>query len=196
MKNLAGDKYADEYISDELKRAGIEIVKVDPYLISKGEVPYTITGKLSVNGCDIEFHRAWYYWVTKGRVPLEVALKIYAHPEGKRSVRVSGHCGCPPPEDPWIDWIDESGYELGDITDLERYSKDSIIWDCWKMIGEREAMSDSGKFRCIDPILIKEEGTPFITLYHIDSQAGLLLFAETLKGNLTIIEKEKTHDEE
>lgn len=44
MINLAGVKEADEHIQEELYSAGIEIVRGE---LSKGEVPYSITGKLA-----------------------------------------------------------------------------------------------------------------------------------------------------
>ncbi len=179
MKNLAGVKNADRTIKDELERAGIEVIQVDPHLISKGEVPYTITGKLNaadlISGFDIEFHRAWYYWVVAGRVPLKLALQLYAHPEGKRTVRVSGHCGCPPPEDPWIDWICAPLRAVRPIALSSGTSRMSPI--------AAATTTTAAACECSSKRPLGTSGTPFITLYHIDSQAGLLLFTETLKGN-------------
>lgn len=91
MRNLAGDKRADESVRDELLAAEIGLVKIEPY----GEVPATYGGKLGA----FTFRRAWYYWVVKGPMPLEVARKLYEHPRGREVVRVAGHCGCPPPEE-------------------------------------------------------------------------------------------------
>lgn len=182
MKNLAGDNNADSYIRDELTRAGIEIVESEKH---NSEVPYTLTGILRaenlVSGFNIQFYRAWYYWVAEGRVPLDLAWKLYNHPEGKRTVRVSGHCACPPPEDPWIDWIDKNGYKLAKLSEWDNYSSHSTIWD---LVDKETMISKSGVFRWIPDSDIKKEGTPYITGYHIDDQAGLLLFAEVLKGNI------------
>jgi len=53
----------------------------------------------------------------------------------------------------------------------------------WDIVNKETMESEDGIYRWVeDPT---KEGTPYITSYHIDSQAGLLLFAETLKGNLT-----------
>jgi len=53
----------------------------------------------------IKLHRAWRYWVANGPVPLDAALKLYADPVGRKSVRVAGSCGCPPPEQ-WVEVVD------------------------------------------------------------------------------------------
>ncbi|KKM00425.1 hypothetical protein LCGC14_1804580 [marine sediment metagenome] len=62
MKNLAGNKDADKYIKDELEQAGIKVVQVN---LTRGEVPYSLAGKLCKNdlisNLDIIFERAWYY---------------------------------------------------------------------------------------------------------------------------------------
>lgn len=132
MRNLAGEKMADEFIRNELTRAGIEIVENDTMI--PGEVPCKTTGRLvSSEGGVFTFKRNWYYWVVKGPVPYEKAIKLYKHPEGRRTVRVVGHCGCPHPDD----WVAD--------------------------IGNSEMGIDS---------------------YHIDDQAGLLLFVMVMKDLL------------
>lgn len=87
MKNLAGETKADLHILKELSEAGIEIIEGEK---SRGEVPYTLTGKL----CDWNFNRAWYYWMagSKGEgLPLEVATELHkAHGE---EIRVNGYAG-------------------------------------------------------------------------------------------------------
>lgn len=93
MRNLAGEESCDPYILLELDLAGIDKVKKS----SQGEVPYSFEGEL-VNGSVYRFHRAWYYWIVDGPVPLSIARKMYEDEEGVKSVRVAGHCGCPPPE--------------------------------------------------------------------------------------------------
>jgi hypothetical protein len=98
MENLAGETKADLSILKELSEAGIEIVEGKK---SRGEVPYTLTGRLA----DWTFSRAWYYWVARAEkgLPLKVAAKLYKK-HGK-VVRVEGHCGCPPPEE----WLNGEG---------------------------------------------------------------------------------------
>ncbi len=116
MKNLAGETKADLFILEELGNAGIEVVEGRR---SKGEVPYSITGKLG----DWNFIRAWYYWMAgaqKGKgLPLEAALELHnrEYPiieelrkgqsiEIKKGqpiktygqvIRVDGNAGCPTP---------------------------------------------------------------------------------------------------
>jgi hypothetical protein len=126
MRNLAGVSDCDEYIRSELRRACIDI-----HTVQKGntEVPYTLIGKLG----EFEFKRAWYYWVVKGPVPLEVAKELYEHPEGRATVRSGGDCAKRPPE----------------------------TWVC------------------------EINGEKYVDVYHIDGQAGLLLFAQKIKKMYT-----------
>src|SRR3990167_10404866 len=106
MINLAGRADCDEYIRLELSRCGIEIVKhPEPCL---GEVASKLTGKLG----NFTFERAWYYWMVKGLVPLEVAKILYEIPVGKTDIRVAGHCACPPPEHPWLTYRNQRGQEV------------------------------------------------------------------------------------
>ena len=166
MQNLAGvePSKSDEIIASELRIAGIRIIRdMKPY---NGEVSTSVTGVLG----DAEFRRAWYYWVVKCRVPLDMAQKMYANPIGKKDIRVSGHCGCPEPEDPWIEYYDDNGYILADEAELEKYSEDSnLVKSCRANLSLRW-VSD------------KKEGTPYVTSYHIDSQEGLCIFAKHLTG--------------
>jgi len=104
MKNLAGETKADLHILKELSEAGIEVVEGER---SRGEVPYTLTGKLD----NWTFDRAWYYWMAgnqKGKgLPLEVATELHnreysikGEPEPKtygEVIRVDGDCRCPAP---------------------------------------------------------------------------------------------------
>jgi hypothetical protein len=84
MKNLAGETKADLHILEELSKAGIEIVEGEK---TRGEVPYTLTGKLA----DWNFSRAWCYWMAGAQdgkgLPLEVAVELhnrgYSNKEGQ-----------------------------------------------------------------------------------------------------------------
>ena len=101
MKNAAGDKNCDEYLRQELEKAGIEIIELG--FPVRQEVPASIVGIL--NGWT--FKRAWYYWVAKAgegvALPFEIAEEL--HEQHGQAVRVSGHCGCPAPrewyKEPW-----------------------------------------------------------------------------------------------
>lgn len=174
MRNLAGVEDCDRYIRDELERAQIEIVEGDR---CRGEVAATLTGKLG----PFAFTRAWYYWVVNGPLPIEAARKLYAHPEGKRTVRVAGHCGCPPPEAPWVEWRAPDGRvvaKAAERAEFERMAKPGR-WTMEKIDAEY-IFSD-------DPESVGARG--FVESYHIDDQAGLLLFADTVRAELA---KERT----
>lgn len=151
MRNLAGVDLCDNFICVELEKAGIDIYNIkEP---TKSEVPYTLYGSLggkplsdeekdfmARHGLMIEvikdnssfiFTRAWYYWVVNGYVPLDIAVEMYENPNGKKDIRVAGHCACPHPAD-------------------------------WK-------------------VKHKVCGMNVVDHYHIDSQAGLNYFVDTLK---------------
>jgi hypothetical protein len=168
MKNLAGNKDCDREIRRELERARIDIVEGQ---VARGEVPYTVTGALA----GWTFQRAWYYWVAEGQLPLEMAKRLYADPIGRTDVRVAGHCGCPPPEPPWVACFDADGIRLYSDPD------------------GKEAITAVG---LVARGLLKQEqfaGTRFVPdasavaarivveSYHIDSEAGLRLFADALR---------------
>lgn len=104
MKNLAGETQADLHILEELDKAGIEVVEGPR---SEGEVPCTLTGKLT----GWTFNRAWYYWMAvaeKGKgLPLRMSVELHnrAYPATGEDqpktygqvIRVNGDCGCPKP---------------------------------------------------------------------------------------------------
>lgn len=92
MINLAGRKDCDTFIRQELEGAGVPIVTVHTV---HSEVPYALIGRMG----RFEFHRAWYYWMVSGNVPMDAANEMYADPVGVTDVRVVGHCGCPPPKE-------------------------------------------------------------------------------------------------
>jgi len=103
--NKAGDHAdTDDILTAELHAAGIQTLqeaegKGPDYLADmlremSGEVKTSIIGILH----GWEFRRAWYYWVAKGP-GIEVAAAERLHASHGRSVRVSGHCGCPSPRE-------------------------------------------------------------------------------------------------
>lgn len=168
MKNLAGCKECDDVIEMELKKAKIPIVTVSK---SNSEVPYTLIGILVTNHHEVigfTFKRAWTYWIVKGKVPLKIAEELYDNPIGKVDIRVAGHCGCPPPKE-WA--FPEENVFLD-------YLKENKIVDGITN-GELAKLCNNG--------IIK--GDRFVTTYHIDSQEGLNLFAETIK-KLSVIKFE------
>ena len=103
MINLAGQTTnADAQCIKELNDAKIDLAFLEER--PKREVKTFIEGKLSFVRSDgrrieISFYRAWYYWVAKGLVPIDIANKLYATEIGKRDIRVKGDCGRPPPDE-------------------------------------------------------------------------------------------------
>ena len=164
MINLASNKDCDKEIEKELRQAGIKLVRGENAV---GEVPSSVTGKLG----EFAFQRAWYYWVVSGKVPLAVAEELYTDPVGETDIRVAGHCGCPPPKE-WIDWIDANGKIAIPHTEMEKILALTKIWKDKEKYTSRYRASD-------DPAT--DGFAPFITLYHIDSEIGLRIFADTLK---------------
>lgn len=166
MKNLAGRSDCNESIEHELTKCRIEIIRNQP---QEGEVPSSLRGKLG----NFVFFRAWRYWIARGNVPLEVAKELYDDPVGKEDVRVQGHCGCPAPVEPWIIWLDKDGYRLLPISYRAKLVREH---------GEGSTLVkllDESDFRLVDSL--ESEGKPFIPVYHIDTEVGLRLFADTLK---------------
>ena len=168
MKNLAGVPECDDYIRVELEKARINIV---PCELTRNKVPYRLTGQLG----SFKFWRAWYYWVVNGLLPIEIAKELYADPIGKSDIRVDGHCGCPPPEDPWLKYVADDGVELvreSERADFER---------CFKKEGEVAKLMQEQNFRFSADRTT--EGKAYVECYHIDTQEGLRLFADTLRNH-------------
>jgi len=163
MINLAGKKDCDTFIAEELKIAKIELVHIPR---STKEVAASITGKLG----EFTFHRAWYYWVAQGPMPLSAARELHAHPDAQKTVRVAGHCGCPPPEAPWITWRDHEGNEIVPMNQKAQIDK---------FIEKGHIKPEQMKGRRFDEHPENFQG--FIESYHIDSQLGLCLFADKIR---------------
>lgn len=100
-----------------------------------------------------------YYHVLTGYVPLALAQRLYATPIGKRQIRVSGHCGCPPPEAPWVDWYTDDWIKVVPMTELPAF--------------ERLMPEKIKDYHFAD---MPSMFNGFITLYHIDSLEGLIEF--------------------
>lgn len=163
--NLAGLIECDPYVKLELQLAGITLRAAE----SKGEVPCSLEGILITKLGEFKFRRAWYYWVVEGNVPLELAEAMYANEVGKKTVRVTGHCGCPPPKK-WTTRIDDDGKEVADNKELKAIESDRI----------KESLISNPKYLWVDEP--EKIGKLFITSYHIDSWEGLKLFADTVKA--------------
>jgi hypothetical protein len=164
MKNLAGIKECDVDIRRELEKARIPIVEIEP---ERTEVPYRLIGRLG----GFEFRRAWYYWMVHGLVPIGVAKELYTDPIGVTDIRVAGHCACPPPENPWLKYIGEDGKEL--IPEEQRGE--------WERCFKAEAAEMMAKNNLRFSTDREQEGQAYVDSYHIDTQEGLRLFADTLR---------------
>lgn len=166
MKNLAGrpTPEVDAAIEQELTRCGIEVVRNQP--IDNPEVKSTLRGRLG----ELRFTRAWRYWIVLGKVPLEVAEKLYTDPVGKMDIRVDGSCVRPAPVAPYIYWFDGDGLHL--VPESERPKWEDVFKDALE-----EAIAHRFRF-CAD---LAAEGKPYVTCYHIDSELGLYIFAQEIK---------------
>jgi hypothetical protein len=167
MINLAGVEDCDRYIRKELERCRILTFDVPR---TTGEVAFTVEGRLG----GFEFRRAWTYWVVRGRMPLHIANKLYADPIGKDDIRVAGHCGCVGPVEPWITWLGENGKQLATMADKRQFERmEAIHRNMEEVLKTYEFVED--------PTLV---GKPFIMSYHIDSEAGLRIFADMVRQEL------------
>lgn len=166
MRNLAGEPSCDAYIKEELTRCGIPLVTVE---ITHPEVKATLEGQLG----SFRFRRNWFYYSAKGYVPLSVSKELYKNYVGKKDIRVSGHCGGPPPEDPWLVYYDEDGNKLINDPDGKQEK------ECLALISKfPNIMSGSDRFV---PSALDAAKHIYVDLYHIDSELGLYIFVETLK---------------
>jgi hypothetical protein len=172
MVNLAGVKACDYTIKDELERAEIEIVSCEP---ENTEVPYTIIGILKTIYGDFKFKRAWKYWIVFGKVPLDIAKKIFSHPEGKKYIRIFGDCGCIDPMKYQLRYFDRDGRELISQKTMMNIKKSKLASEYINSLIEK------GIYKVVED---EKEGISYITSYHIDTQAGLLLFSQMITNKL------------
>lgn len=166
MRNLAGDSRATERVTRELERCGIPVVQTGAAV--GVEVKAAVYGQLG----PFSFKRAWYYYRVNGPVPIAVARQLYEDPAGRTDIRVAGHCGCPPPEEPWTTSRNpETGKKI--VAAEKRAEFDEIGEDLrQKLLARFEEESEWG-----DP----SQGEVFVEDYHIDSELGLYLFVQAVK---------------
>lgn len=164
MLNLAGDKNADAAFREELERCGIPVVDLPGE--TTGEVKVRSEGRIG----PFAVGRAWRYATVTGPMPLKVARELCEHPVGRRDVRVAGHCACPPPGE-WVTHrCKKTGKEI--VGTDQRAELDDMHSRHPKMRAQFERECVYG-----DPA----DGEAFVESYHIDSEAGLSLFAETVR---------------
>ena len=161
MDNLAGHPKSDERCREELRLARIPTIEVERC----GGPRTIVAGKLG----GVEFRRAWCYWIASGKVPLDVARRLYEDPIGQRDVRVDGFCGNEDPEKRtcWFDGDEHVAIDPDGSKDRE--------YDAWIANGEARAIDKPRFARATDGL----QG--YVMGYHIDSLAGLRLFADTMR---------------
>ena len=179
MKNLAGNKNADETIREELYLANIPTVKVE---LSTSEVPYTLVGKVG----KWTLTRAWYYWIAtvddgETGMPLGMAMELYnkKHPTAEfnlgKVVRTDGHAGSPSPDDYgaqpiYNDELDAQLESLGYTKEYCNFLKKDYIKIS---VGEVSKLCNEGKIT-VDR---------YVNCYHIDDQVGLTEFSKFINQN-------------
>lgn len=145
--------------ADQLGRRGIYLPGLDSPTekIAVYEVRATL-GKY-------QFRRAWYYWIVKGPVPLEVAKEMYAAPEGRHDVRAGGHCGAPPPETQ-VHHIAPDGKPAILKSEMDEYRGTSVEERLKDKVTEMESFDGC---------------EVYVETYHIDTPEGLRLYVDTLR---------------
>lgn len=173
MINLAGCSraVANETVEAELHRCKIKSIEIED---NHPEVHTTIGGQLGV----YTFRRQWYYWSVSGLVPLDIAEMLYADPCGRKDIRVGGHCGCPSPTSYGTVWIAPCGKKVlttAEKTDCESYigKETSLNRICQNILDNNLFADDPSQYPGVKG---------FVDGYHIDSELGLRLFADAVRG--------------
>lgn len=187
MENLAGRYDCDYHIFKELNLAGIPAF-LRPKR-STGEVESKVIGRLSY----ITLQREWYYYVAEGQVPLDIARKMYLNPLGKKDVRADSDCGRLP-LDKFAQYYDLEGIRLLGLRKLKHLEKTE------RLFGSNEAVMQACRDVRLESRFVpnpkKEASSSFVDSYHIDSQAGLCLFAAMLKGHLPVTAQKSADEDE
>jgi hypothetical protein len=108
-------------------------------------------------------------------VPIEIARALYSDPVGKEDVRACGHCACPAPDDYGAEYFDADGVQLySDPDGSEQRALDGMVA---RGLLKREDVIG----RCV-PDKRAAAVRVVVNCYHIDSEVGLRLFADALRG--------------
>jgi len=112
------------------------------------------------------------YWRVNGKVPLDLALKLDAHPLRNR-IRVAGHCCAPHPEAPWVAWFNpETGQELASMDDWRESDK----WaKSESALMRRTAESVLSQYEFVEDVT---KGVGFVMSYHIDGTEAMSVFMQ------------------
>lgn len=184
MINLAGVATCDETIRTELAAAGIDIVEGDR---RRCGVPYSLTGRLGA----FSFRRAWYYWMVSGLMPLEAAKRMAKTPcpakthyawslatdKGERNYRTL--YGARMRAQRLGGQVKKSrrAIQLASLT-----ANDVIRVRGYAGGADPEEMAtwhdEAGNYLH----MYQPGARAYVRSYHIDTQAGVNLFAETIRG--------------
>lgn len=128
------------------------------------------------------FQRGWYYWIVSGNLPIELARELWQDPEGRATVRAGGYAGGRDPDEQ-VRWFDADGRPLFVDPTGKKEAEDRAFCERHKLgpIAERYV-------RSLDEV---PDRRGFVEQYHIDDQAGLRLFADTLRKHGLIPEVPK-----
>lgn len=105
-------------------------------------------------------------------MPLEIAKELFQDPVGREDVRVAGHCGCPAPESPFITWRAPDGRIVAPV-------KEEALFDRTIAKGSLKPEEKAKFIFSDDPASVG--ALAFLTSYHIDTEIGLRLFADTIR---------------
>ena len=117
-----------------------------------------------------------YYWRVNGPMPLANAKTLYDNPVGKTDIRVTGHCGCPPPEGNNVDWFDRDSKKK--IMSVESWNqcKELLKPDYWAEKVEKNHIPKDNH----------DNADGFIGSYHVDSELGLYMVVQEIKYHVPV----------
>lgn len=179
MINLAGKEDCDKYIIEELLKVGVMAVPLPQS--DHPEVKSLYEGHL----LGWKFRRQWYYWSVSCEDTFKYGLDMkYAsplHALAGQEVRLSGHCGCPAPDNGfWMERFDADGNQLIAQKEFDECKERAgtspdLFREIYETINKKYTPVD-------DPVeYAKENGQLIARSYHIDSQEGLEIFCWALR---------------
>lgn len=116
------------------------------------------------------------FWAVEGETPMDVAWRLWNDPLGRQHVRVAGHCGCPAPVDPWITWVTPIGKKVAPY-------EEKAGWE--RIVAEGTLSQEQMDEHVFASYPSDVGGIATINTYHIDTEAGLRLFADAVRDLVT-----------
>jgi hypothetical protein len=162
MINLEGADNADKVIRKELAIAKVPgVLELPCYM--RSNVSTRIIAVFDHGGHRYLLWRAWNYWVVDGRVPMTVALRLYADSECRADIRAGGHSESKPPGT-------QARWFVGDTLVLSSESRNKL--NALHVATDGYIVSDTPQFL--------DGAYQTVECYDIDSQLGLCRFIELL----------------